>query len=171
MGAAAVLATAVAGAGIYSSITQAKAGKAQSKDLLRQGEYNAQLYEQQASMIQEQKKLQDYQYNRVAARARGSIISRTAGNGLLLSGSPLSILVDSETQMMIDQATRNYNSDVERNYVLSAAKASREDAYYKAKLARSTGYSNAFTTLMNTGANMAMIGAFSGSGAKTGGKA
>lgn len=156
VGTTALLATAAVAGGV-SAYKQAQSGRTQAKSLIGQGEFNAQVYEQQAGMIQEQKKLQDYQFNRQAAKARGSQISRTAGAGLLLSGSPLAMMIDSETQMLLDQAVGNYNLDVQRNYALSAAKASRDQAYQNAKLARSTGYTNAFTTLMSLGTSAAML--------------
>lgn len=125
-------------------------GQKQAKSAAFQGEWNAQVYEQQASMIQEKKKLTDYQFNRQAAKARGSIVSRTAGNGFNLGGSPLAILIDNESQMLLDQAVGNYNLDVERNFALSGANFSRATGSQQASLAKFTGYTNAFSTVLNS---------------------
>ena len=81
---AAIVGGAMIAGGALTATTQIAAGRAQAKSYQRQGEFNAQVYEQQAGMIQEQKKLEEYQYNRRAAKLRGSIISRTAGAGLPL---------------------------------------------------------------------------------------
>lgn len=153
----ALLTAAIVGGGAFSAVSQAKSGRAQAKSLTKQGEYNAQIYEQQASMIQEQKKLQSSQFYRMAARTRGSIVSRTAGAGFDLGGSPLAILADSEGQMLMDQAVGNYNLDVDSNLARSGAGYSRGTAYEQARLAKSTGYTNAFSTVLNTGATFGML--------------
>lgn len=158
MGLPAVLATAAIAGGAYSAYNQKKAGSAQAKELGRVGEYNAQVYEQQANMILEQKKLQEYQTNRAIGRARGSMITATAGAGLNFSGSPMAIAIDNETQMLLDQAIGNYNLDVQRNYALSAARESRYAAGQQARLVRSTANTNAFTTLLNSGFNAYKVG-------------
>ena len=135
-------------AGAASSII---GGNASAKSAKRMGEFDAQVYEQQASMIQEQRKLQQYQFNRGAARMRGKAISRTAGAGFMLSGSPLAMLIDNESQMLLDQAVGDYNSRVQENFAMSGAIRSRFGASEQAKLAKFTGYTNAFSTALNTG--------------------
>ena len=145
----------VVGLGILAAGSQILAGQKQAKSIERVGEFNAQVYEQQAGMILEQKRLQDYQYNRFAARTRGSLIARTAGKGLNLSGSPLAILIDNESQMLLDKAVGDYNLDVQSNYAKSGALASRYAGREQGRLARFTGYSNAFSTALNTTGYMA----------------
>ena len=132
-------------------------GNAQAKDIKRQAEYNAQIYEQQGTMIQEKKKIQDYQFNRDAARARGSIIASTAGKGFLMGGSPAAILADNESQMQFDKAIADYNLDIERNYATSGASYMRQTGAAQSRLAKFSGYSNAFSTLLNIGATYGMM--------------
>ena len=139
------------GAGAMSATSSLIAGQQQSKAIKAKGEYDAQIYEQQASAIQQQKKISDYQFNRNAARARAAIVARTAGKGFQLSGSPLAILIDNETQMQFDNAIEQYNYDINRNYAMSAASSTRQSAANQASLARATGLSNAFSTILNTG--------------------
>jgi len=139
------------GVGAASAGLQVGAGNAQAKNIERQAKYNAEIYDQQAGMIQEKKRIQDQQFNRQAARVRGSIVSRTAGKGLLLSGSPAAILADTESEMLFDKAIADYNLDVERNYAASGAGYMRDEGASQSRLARFTGYSNAFSTLLNTG--------------------
>jgi len=149
--------TALLVAGGVSAGASILAGNAQAKNIQKQAEYNAQIYDQQAAMIQEKKKIQDYQFNREAARVRGSIISRTAGKGLMLSGSPLAVLIDNETQMQFDKAVGDYNLNIERNYAMSGATNMRETGRSQSALARFTGYTNAFSTLLNTGTTIGTL--------------
>lgn len=148
----AILATAaVASAG--SSIM---ASRKQAKAITQQAEYNAQVYEQQAEMIQQKKKINDYQFARNAGRLQSSIISKTAGKGLMLSGSPLAVLVDNESQMLFDKAITDYNFDVEKNYSTSGASYYRATGAAESRLAKWQGYSNAFSTALNFGSTMAL---------------
>ncbi len=59
--------------------------------------------------------------------------------------------------MLLDKAIGDYNSDVAANYAKSAAVNSRATGIEQANLARTTGYSNAFSTLLNTGTNLGMM--------------
>ncbi len=138
---------------LYQSNQQQEAGKAQGADLKRQGEYNAQVYEQQGQMVLEQKKLKDYQNKRLRGRAQGAIVSKTAGKGLDFGGSPMAVLIDNESQMLLDNAVENYNLDVQRNYALSAAKYSRETGFNQSQLAIQTGKTNSYSTLLNSTSN------------------
>jgi|GEM_PF-2387701 len=143
--------------GAFSATTQIMGANQQAKSIQKQAEYNAQVYEQQATMVMEKKKIQDYQFHRQAAAVRGSIIAKTAGKGLMLSGSPLAILIDNETQMQFDKAIGDYNLDIERNQAMSSATSIRETGATEARAAKAAGYSNAFSTILNTGSTMAMM--------------
>ena len=144
--------------GAFSATTQVMGANTQAKAIQKQAEYNAQVYGQQADMVAEQKRIQDYQFNRQAARLRGSIIAKTAGKGLMLGGSPLAILVDNESQMQFDKAIADYNLDVNRNYALSGADYYRQSGKIQSRAARFGGYSNAFSTMLNTGVNTYFAG-------------
>src|SRR3990167_7355722 len=117
--------------GAFSATTQVMGANQQAKGIQRQAEYNAQIYEQQAAMVLEKKKIQDYQFNREAARARGTIISKTAG--------------------------KDFNLGIEANYARSGASYMRETGRQQSRLARFSGYSNAFSTILNTGATLGML--------------
>lgn len=143
--------------GAFSATSSVMGANSQAKNIQKQAAYNAEIYGQQAEMIKNKKKLQDYQFNREAARARGSIIASTAGKGLLLSGSPAAILADTESQMQFDKAIMDYNLDVEANYATSGASYMRATGKAQSRLARFSGYSNAFSTILNTGATMGML--------------
>lgn len=144
--------TALAG-GIAQGLSQAKAGKAYADSMTRQAEYNAQIYENQAAMIQSRKKIEDYQYKRAAKKLRSTVVSKTAGKGLQLTGSPLAIMIDNESQLLFDQAISEYNLDVQANYARSAAANTRYVAQENARYAKSAGNSNAFSSILNTFSN------------------
>lgn len=143
--------------GAFSATTQVMGANQQAKSMERQANYNAEIYEQQASMIQEKKKIQDYQFLRQAASARGSIVAKTAGKGFNMGGSPLAILIDNETQMQFDKLIGDYNLDVEANYAKSGATNTRQQGAINARNAKVSGYSNAFSTILNTGASAYMM--------------
>lgn len=143
--------------GAFSAATQVVGANTQAKSIQKQAEYNAQVYEQQAAMIQEKKRIQNIQFLRDSARVRGAIVSKTAGKGLMLSGSPLAILADTESQMQFDKAIADYNLDIEKNYATSGADYMRTSGAINSRLARFSGYSNAFSTILNTGAQIGML--------------
>lgn len=132
-------------------MSQANAGKKQAKAVQQQGEFNAQVYEQQGQMVLEQKKINEHQYLRNRKRAAGSIVAGAAGKGFAFSGSPLAIAVDVETQLGFDKAIEDYNLDIDRGRAISGATYQRETGRQQAALAKATGYSNAFSTILNTG--------------------
>ena len=140
--------------GAVSAGTSILGGNMQAKSIEQQADYNAKVYEQQAEMVTQKKKITDYQYGRAQGQMMGSIVSQTAGKGLTLSGSPMAILADTESQLKFDNAIADYNLDVERNYALSSAANERTRGANEAKEARFSGYSNAFSTLLSTGANI-----------------
>lgn len=145
-----VAALAVVGAGTFKAISQIQQGKAESKAIRQQTDYNSQIYLQQAEMIQQQKKLQAYQDDRSRARLRGSIIARSAGGGFKFGGSPAALLVDAESQMLMDKRIGQYNYDVQKSYAESQAESLKFSGYSQAYLAKRRGYTNAFSTALNT---------------------
>ena len=154
---------AVVGLGAISAISSIQSGKAEAKSLKRQGEYNASVYEQQAEMVAQQAKMQEYQDNRNAAKIRGAAVARTGKSGFNMGGSPLAVMVDNETQMELDKQIGQYNYGVQRANLLTTASFTRYEYNQKAKLAKFTGYSNAFKTIMGTAA-ASMGGGSSGGG-------
>lgn len=154
------LATAVVASGAFSAMNSLKAGNQQAKAFTDQADFNAGIYDMQGTMIQEKKKVQDYQYGRAIARMRSSVISKTAGKGLTLSGSPLAIMADNESQMLFDQAISDYNLSVQGNFATSAAANTRYAGAQNARLATTQGRTNAFSTVLNTATNFALLKGF-----------
>lgn len=154
------------GAGAYSATSSMQGGKLQASAIKNKASYDATIYDQQAEMVLNQKKLQDYQYNQNAAKARGTIISRTAGKGLGLGGSPLAILADTESNMLFDKAIADYNLDINKNLATSTAEMTRQTGATNARLAAYTGNANAFSTILNTGASLGQLNLKYGNGGK-----
>jgi hypothetical protein len=150
---------AVIGLGAISAISSIQQGKAEAKSLKRQGDMNAQIYEQQAEMVAQQAKLQEYQDNRKAAKIRGATVAAAGKSGFEMGGSPLAILVDNETQMELDKQIGQYNYSVQQSFLRTQAGYTRYEYGQQAKLAKAKGYSQAFKTIMGTAAT-----AMSGSG-------
>lgn len=151
--------------GAFSAMSSIQAGGQQAEALKQQGEFEAGLYSQQAAMVGAQRKISAYQFGRRLGRARSSIVATTAGKGLLLSGTPVSVLIDTESQMRFDNAINDYNLKVQQNYYQHAAAMSRYSANQQAELARGMSYRNAFSSLLG-GVSGAASG-FGGGGGTT----
>jgi len=152
----AALGWAAVGTGI-SAATQIAAGKSQAKQYQYEGAYNAEVYRQQAELAEQQKKVEEFQANRSIARARGTLTARAGGSGLLLSGSPLAIMIDNESLMQYDKAIGQYNLEVKKRYAQSGARFSEYMGEQKAKASIFSGYSNAFQSILSFSTNLAMM--------------
>ena len=149
---------AVLGLGAMAAFSQVQSGNAQAASFKRQGEYNAQVYEQQAEMIAQKQKLEAHQWNRKISQIQAATVARTAGKGFGMSGSPLAVMVDNETQLQLDKATGQYNLEIQKRYATSEAFNQRYTGSEQARLAKMTGYSNAFSTALNTIATVSSMG-------------
>lgn len=141
----------IVGMGAMTAATQIQAGRKQAQAVQKQGEFNAQVYEQQGQMVLQQQKIKNDQYLRQKRKMEGTMIAGTAGKGFDLSGSPLAVMIDNETQLGFDNSISNYNSEVQKNYATSGANYYRETGKQQSSLAQTQGYSNAFSTILNTG--------------------
>lgn len=120
--------------------------------------YNAGVYEQQAQMVEEQKKLKLMQDERLIRFAQGKHVALTTAKGLELSGSPLAILNDTMTQMELDKAIGQYNLDVEKyalksqaDSVIRRGNTLAEQYRRSGSTAMTAGIVGGLTTLMQTG--------------------
>lgn len=129
-----------------------------------EAKYNASILEQQAGMIDQQKSLEGYQYNRAIRQLEGKSVARTAKAGFNLSGSPMAVMIDSLTQMEMDKSIGQYNLEVQKRFTLSNAQNVRQ----RGKTAMISGFSNAFSTVLAGGFDYGMkAGMFSGSTLQT----
>jgi len=153
---------AVAGMQAVTSIISGNAQNTEAK-------LNARIYEQQAGFTDILSKLEGErsdiardielsQMRREKSKMVSTLASRTAGSGLDMSGSPMTVMLDNITQAGIDEAITKYNYATEKaanQYGREQEKVSylsrASQLRYKGKIAKMTGYSNAFTTLMKGG--------------------
>ena len=145
---------------------QVNAANMQAQAYMQQGAYNAELAMQQAKMIEQQKKIADFQSRRRIASMRGDLTAMTAGKGLLFSGSPAAIMVDNESQLRYDAAIEKYNLDVRKNYYKSTAAWSQYSGLQQAGLARASvpAKPNMFAGILNAVGDTAMMFAPGGGG-------
>ena len=145
------------GVGAFGAATQVGAGNAQAKSIKQQSEYEAQVSEQQAELVGRQKTVVDRRYDRLAGRTRATGIATTAGKGLMLSGSPLAIMADIESQIEFDRAGEQYNLDIQKGSFLSQAENTRATGRNQSRQAKSAGYMNAFSTMLSTGYSVSQM--------------
>lgn len=148
---------AILGLGAFQATSQYQAGQQQAKAISQQAEYNAQVYDQQAETIKNKQKLQERSDLRNAARYRGAAVASAASRGLLLSGSPLSMLIDSETELQLDSAVAQYNLNLDRHFAKTQAQSTRTQGRYDSQTASRMGTMGAFSTLLSTGISYGQI--------------
>ncbi|MFA5340457.1 MAG: hypothetical protein WC332_01650 [Clostridia bacterium] len=136
---------------LVGGIVQVGSSISAGKTAKKEAEYNASLAEQEAANIENQKRLTAYQTNRQINQAIGTTTAMTAGKGIGLSGSPMAIMLDTQTQMEIDKRIQVNNLETQKQQSLSQAEALRR----KGKTAAISGYTNAFTSALNLGSNYA----------------
>ena len=139
-------------AGIALAGTQIAQGLAAN----REAKYNASIFGKQAEMITAQQGLEGYQYDRAMAKMSGGLTARVAKAGLMMSGSPMAVMIDNQTQMELDKSIGQYNLEVQKRVALSQAEAYKK----KGRNAVISGFSNAFSTLLTTGAGGAFGSGF-----------
>jgi hypothetical protein len=139
------------GAGAFSATSQYMAGRQEARAIQQKTAYDAAVYEQQAQMIQDKRKLTERQFNREAVRRRGAIVAASAGKGLRMSGSPLAVLADSETELLLNQQIADYNLRVQKGYAQSGARQTRLQGQYASRAAKFSGFNNAFSTMLGSG--------------------
>lgn len=138
-----------------SQIGQGYAQQAENK-------LNATLLEGKANLIDVQKGIEYRQYERLKAQTQATSMNRLAGSGLMPSGSPMAVMLDTQTQIGIDQAIGQFNLENEKRYTKAEADAQRRAG----KRAVREGYTNAFSTMLQGVSNYAM---YKGSGDMGGG--
>jgi len=173
------------GLGAVSAVQQVMGGFAAGEEAdynaaqtLSESRYNASILEQQAGMIEDQKNLKLAQDKRVIRFTMGKTVSMTAGKGIELSGSPMAIMIDTQTQMEMDMAIGQYNLEVQKYGVLSQREATLRrgetiaSQYRRAgDTARTAGVVGGLTTLFKTAAYASESSFDVGSMAKRGGGA
>ena len=163
-----LMTTALIGMGVATAASQIMGGYAAKKE----SQYNANIFEQQANMIDsqkslqagmidQQKQLQAMQDDRAIRQVMGSTMAATAGKGIQFSGSPIAIMIDTRTQLEMDKAIGlynlemdkqigAYNLDIQKYGVQSQASAERQ----RGTTAMRAGVVGGLTTLLQTGTSL-----------------
>ena len=146
----------------FSAVGSIMQGRAAEK----QAQFNAQIYEQQAGFSDVLSKLETERLDigmgidltqqlRAKSKMASTLMAYTAGAGLEYSGSPVAVMLDNLTQAGIDEEITKYNYAMEKSATIYGrqqekigylSRASQER--YAGKMAKSSAYSSAFTTLM-----------------------
>lgn len=142
----------IGGAIFALSATQAVSQISQGYAQKSEANFNATLLEGKANMIDLQSDIESSKYDRMKGQYLSKSVVNTAGNGLAVSGSPLAVMLNAQTQINIDQAISKFNFEQEKNYTNAQADAQRRAGSAAVK----SGYSNAFSTLLQGGASYAM---------------
>lgn len=136
---------ALAGVKAVMQIGQGYAENAEAK-------YNASLLENKAMLMDVQSNIEQGRYTRAKGQALSSSMASVAGMGVMPSGSPMAVVLANQTQMGIDQIIAKFNADEEKRYTLAEADSLRRAG----KRARTAGYMDAFSTMLQAGSNYAL---------------
>ena len=129
-------------------ISQMGQGAAQKGE----AQLNATIIEGKAGLIDIQKGIENEQYIRAKGQAAGESVASTAGAGMMLTGSKLAIMLDTQKQLSLDQAIGQFNFDQEKRYTLAEADSVRRGG----DIAMKTAKSNAFSTVLKGASSYAM---------------
>jgi len=125
-----------------SSISQGYAQKAEAN-------YNATVLDEQANLIQAKKEIEAGQYQRLKGRTLSTSMANTAKMGIMPQGSALAAMINTQTQIEIDQAIGQFNLEQEKLYTQQQASQVRRSGSQAVR----TGYSNAFSTMLSGASN------------------
>ena len=109
-------------------------------------ERNAKIYDAQAANIQSQKNIVAGQYRNKQAALKGEAVASAAHAGVKVSGSVAQSILQSITQLQIEQSYEQYNLDVQRQKALDEAAFQRQ----KGRQALMSGFMNAGVTALNS---------------------
>jgi hypothetical protein len=122
---------------------QIKAGQ----DAQAAAEYNAAVYQQQASAIDVKKKISNQSWDRIIDQLGGQLTTAVASSGYDYSGSFLEVVNDRMTQAFLDKQIDNYNLELSKSQALSAS----EETLRAGSRARTASLFQAGGTLLTEG--------------------
>ena len=142
------MATAIVMSALMDVINSVQAGRVAKA----QGDYNAAIAEGQAKWIDWEKSLENEKYTKFRNKFISSAIVASAGAGIALSGSPMASLLDSVTEINIDNAITQANLEQQKQYKVSEARMARTEG----KNAQRAGVINAFSATLKGASNYAL---------------
>lgn len=137
--------------GLIGAGVQAYGQRQEGKAIATAESYNAGVARQQAANTITAANLEADKKRREAKSMMSTQRAQYLKAGVLLEGSPLEVMADTQAQYEMDIATINYNANIEKNRLLS--EASFRD--YSAKQAKQSSYLKSGATLLTAGADFA----------------
>lgn len=104
----------IAGGQAAGAVLSFKGQRAAAKSAEQVAEYNAQVAENEAVILQRQKTSQEADLREQGKRLIASQRVATAGSGIIMSGSPLEAMADAYFGLEKDAARIQYASDIEQ---------------------------------------------------------
>ena len=143
--------TIAAGASAASAFLGFKGNQASARAAQQTAEYNAQVRENEAVLLQRAKVDQEANLRRANDRLTASQTVATAKSGVEMSGSPYLALADSYFAMERDALRIQYASDIEQANAMAEAAMSRATGAARASSFRTASY----VSLLNGASTMA----------------
>ena len=145
--AAAAAATAASGfLGFKGNMAAAKAAR-------QTAEYNAQVQENEAILLQRAKIAEENQLRKQAARLEGTQRVATAKSGITMSGSPMQALADTYFNTEFDALKIQYASSIEQTQKVSAATLLRAEGAARSSALKTRAYQS----LLESGSKAATL--------------
>jgi len=131
------------GAMLALSAVQSISQIGQGSAIKAEANANATLIEGKAGLIDIQKGIEKDQYTRQKGQVASQSVASTAGAGLMLSGSKLAIMLDTQKQLELDQAIGQFNFDQQKRFTLAEADSVRRTGAMAKKQANANAFSTA----------------------------
>ena len=117
-----------------------KGNMAAAKAARQTAEYNAQVQENEAILLQRAKIAEENQLRKQAARLEGTQRVATAKSGITMSGSPMQALADTYFNTEFDALKIQYASSIEQTQKVSAATLLRAEGAARSSALRTRAY-------------------------------
>jgi hypothetical protein len=131
-----------ASAAVASSVLQFKGNMASAKAARRVAEYNAQVTENEAILLQRRKVEEEANLRANSERLAATQKVATAASGIELSGSPLQALADTYFNTEMDALRIQYASEIEQTASQSAATLTRAQGRARSNAFRTQAYAS-----------------------------
>ena len=145
-----ILAAAAVGA---SGFLGFKGNMAAAKAARQTAEYNAQVQENEAILLQRAKIAEENQLRKQAARLEGTQRVATAKSGITMSGSPMQALADTYFNTEFDALKIQYASSIEQTQKVSAATLLRAEGAARSSALKTRAYQS----LLESGSKAATL--------------
>ena len=117
-----------------------KGNMAAAKAARQTAEYNAQVQENEAILLQRAKIAEENQLRKQAARLEGTQRVATAKSGITMSGSPMQALADTYFNTEFDALKIQYASSIEQTQKVSAATLLRAEGAARSSALKTKAY-------------------------------